>query len=102
MKLIFSPEAQEDLDNIYHYYAELNEIYAADLYNDILDEADMLRSFPLMAQTEEFPEAYRSLLIRRTYKVVYFIEENCINVVAVFDCRQNPPKMQKNIQGEIL
>ena len=99
MKIKFSPEAQEDLDNIYHYYAELNETYAVELYNDIIDEADMLRGFPYIAQVEpflsEFPEIYRSLVVHRTYKVVYFIEEDSINIVAVFDCRQNPQKMRK-------
>ena len=104
MKLKFSPEAQEDLDNIYQYYAKLNEAYADELYNDIIDEADMLRNFPYIAQVEpllsEFSETYRSLVVRRTYKVVYFIEEDSINVVTVFDCRQSPSKMKSYILKE--
>jgi len=37
------------------------------------------------------------LVVRRTYKIVYFIEKDSINVVTVFDCRQNPSKMKSYV-----
>jgi plasmid stabilization system protein ParE len=101
MKLIFAPEAAEDMENIYCYYVERNEIYAVSLYNQFIDEAEDLQNFPQIAPKEplleEYPEDYRSLVVRNTYKLVYFIENETINVVAVFDCRQNPRKLKKDI-----
>jgi len=99
MKLIFSPEAREDMDNIYLYYVERNEGYAIELYNQFIEEAERLQRFPQMAQREllleEYPEEYFSLVVRHTYKIVYFVENNTVNIVAVFDCRQNPKKLKE-------
>ena len=101
MKLLFAPEALEDMENIYRYYAEHNERHAVELYNEIIDEAKYLQRFPFLAQKEplleEFPETYYSLVVWRYYKLVYFIENDTINVVTVFDCRQNPETLKKRL-----
>jgi len=102
MKLMFAPEAAEDMENIYRYYAERNENYAVGLYNQIIEEAELLQDFPHIAQKEplleEYSEEYRSLIIWRTYKLVYFVENETVNVVAVFDCRQSPRKLKRDIR----
>jgi len=99
MKLLFSPEAKEDMDSIFYFYAQYNEEYAYRLYNQFIERAENLLHFPKMAPVEEllkeYTEEYRSLLVQNTYKLVYFIENETIHVVAVFDCRQNPQKMKK-------
>ena len=73
LKLLFAPEALEDMENIYHYYAEQNEIYAVELYNQIIEKAEQLQYFPQMAQKEtllkEYKEEYRSLIVQNRYKV---------------------------------
>lgn len=67
-----------------------------------LMKPDGLLHFPEMAQAEpllsEFIETYRSLLVRNAYKVVYYIKNETIFIVAVFDCRQNPEKLKKGIR----
>jgi len=102
MKLIFAPEAAEDMENIYCYYAEYNENYAVGLYNQFIEEAETLQIFPEIAPKEPllegYPEEYRSLIVRHNYKLVYFIENETVNVVTVFDCRQNPRKLKKDIR----
>ena len=101
LKLLFAPEALEDMENIYHYYAEQNETYAVDLYNQIIEKAEQLQYFPQMAAKEplleEYVEEYRSLLVQNNYKLVYFVENETVNIVAVFDCRQNPQKLKNEI-----
>ena len=101
LKLLFAPEALEDMEDIYHYYAQQNENYAVELYNQIIEEAEQLQDFPQMAQKEslleEYKEEYRSLVIQNRYKLVYFVEDETVNVVAVFDCRQNPIKLKNDI-----
>ena len=102
LKLLFSPEALEDIESIYRYHAKRNEVYAVELYNRIIEEAEQLQYFPKMTPTEslleEYPEEYRSLIVQHHYKLVYFIENETVNVVVVFDCRQNPEKLKTNIR----
>ncbi|GHT32645.1 hypothetical protein FACS18945_3910 [Bacteroidia bacterium] len=102
MKVLWTAFAESQLEGIYDYIQVKNQQAAADIYNDILDESAMLARFPRLAPIEpllsEFPEAYRSLVVRRNYKVVYYIEnETIVYVVSVFDCRQAPQKLKDNI-----
>ena len=104
MKVLWTTFAESQLNDIYDYIQLKNPYAAAEIYNDILDESAMLARFPQMAAIEpllsEFPEAYRSLVVRRNYKVVYYIDnKTTIYVVAVFDCRQNPEKLKYIIKN---
>jgi len=38
------------------------------------------------------------LLVNRRYKIVYFVNDELIYIVAVFDCHQNPNKLKKYIE----
>jgi len=99
MRVLWTVFAESQLNGIYDYIQSKNSYTAADIYNDILDETAMLEYFPRMAAKEpllsEFPEEYRSLVVCRNYKVVYYIDcETTIYVVAIFDCRQNPEELK--------
>jgi len=99
MKVLWTTFAESQLDGIYDYMQSKSQYIATEIYNEILDESAMLAFFPYMAPIEpllsEFKEEYRSLIVRRNYKVVYFIDsETIIYVVAVFDCRQNPEELK--------
>jgi len=104
MKLIFAPEAREDMENIFRYYVSRNENYAVELYNQVIEEAELSLNFPKMGQKElllnEYPEDYYSLVVWHSYKIVYFLENDAVNVVAVFDCRQNPNKLKPIIHAK--
>jgi plasmid stabilization system protein ParE len=98
MKVLWTISAENQLDGIYKYIQIHNSFAAIEIYNDIVDESAMLAHFPQMGVIEpllsEFLEEYRSLIVRRNYKIVYFIDnETTIYIVAVFDCRQNPEKL---------
>jgi len=95
MKILWLELAEEDLDSIYRFYAEKNSgNFASRIYNQILDAADALIHFPQMGPIEwnlsEKGEEYRSLLVRKYFKIIYFIEDDYIYIAAVWDCRQNP------------
>ena len=104
MKVLWTAFAESQLDGIYCYIQTKNPYAAAEIYNDIIDESALLARFPRMAAKEpllsEFPEEYRSLVVRRNYKVVYYIDnETVVYVVAVFDCRQNPETLKYIIKN---
>ena len=60
----------------------------------ILNAADTLSNFPQMAPIEQelsdFDEEYRSLVVHKHFKIIYFIECDSIFIAAVWDSRQNP------------
>ncbi|MCL1850384.1 MAG: type II toxin-antitoxin system RelE/ParE family toxin [Bacteroidetes bacterium] len=93
-------DAVNDLDKIYDYYVSKNPRAAAVLYNKILDDVEILKTQPYIAPIEQMlikcPENYRSLVVEN-YKVVYFVEEDLVLIVQIFDCRQNPIKFKRTI-----
>ena len=92
-------KAAKDMDKIYDYYVKLNPRAAAMLYNKILDDVSVLKTQPFVAAIEQLledcPEGYRSLLVGKRYKVVYFIHMDTVIIVQIFDCRQNPLKLRR-------
>ncbi|MDR0954688.1 MAG: type II toxin-antitoxin system RelE/ParE family toxin [Rikenellaceae bacterium] len=101
MKISWLRFASENLETIYQTLEGLNARAAAELYNDILDEVEKLSVFPEMASVESLlekePEKFRSLVVRRRYKIIYFIEAETIIIVAVWDCHQDPETLAKKI-----
>ncbi|MDR1274460.1 MAG: type II toxin-antitoxin system RelE/ParE family toxin [Odoribacteraceae bacterium] len=102
MNLKWTIVAEAQLENIYNFIKTRDEIAATRVYNDILDEASVLVHFPYMAPVEpvlsDFPEMYRSLAVKRNYKVTYHVENDEIIIVAVFDCRQRPGRLREKIR----
>lgn len=99
MTLIWTAFAAEQLECVYAFIKNKSEMAAVSIYNDILDEVDSLLHFPYMAPLEsllsEFTENYRSLVVRSMYKVVYYVNNETIYIVAFFDCRQSPEKLTR-------
>jgi plasmid stabilization system protein ParE len=91
-------EAVGDLDKIYDYYVVKNPRIAAILYNKILDNVAILETQPYAAAVEQTligcSEGYRSLVVEN-YKVVYFIKDDLVLIVLIFDCRQKTTKLKK-------
>ena len=98
MKLEWTLPAAQQLENIYHFYSQKSVEVATNIYNDIVDEADILVEFPNIAPIEPWLTdcvyVYRSLVVRKLFKIIYRIADETIFIVAVFDCRQNPTRMK--------
>ena len=102
LKLHWSAKAIQDLDKIYSFYSKGNEKAAVDLYNAILDAIELLCSFPEMApielSLEKCSRQYRGLMVRRNFKIIYYIRNRTIYLVAVWDCRQSIKKLWKRFK----
>lgn len=46
MRIVWTIQAQEDLEALYRYWLPVNADYAARLYNRFIDEAEVLLTFP--------------------------------------------------------
>jgi plasmid stabilization system protein ParE len=99
MNVKWTEPAVERLDEIFDFLKQRSEQAAVDLYNEILDEVDYLANFPRMAplepMLEDFARAYRSLVVRKTYKIVYHVDDDTIYISTVFDCRQSPDTLRR-------
>lgn len=83
------------LDSIYQFYINTkNTKTAIKIFNEILDAVDTLIDFPQKGPVEDelsgHQGEYRSLLVRKHYKVIYYLEDETIFIAAIWDCRQNP------------
>lgn len=96
MLIKWSFRALSHLEEIYSFYRDYtkSEKIASKLYNDILDEAIVLESFPLAGKIEpaleDLPICYRSLVVKKHYKIIYYISKETVYIAAVWDCRMNP------------
>lgn len=94
--------AESKLDDIYDYYSiRASKKVAKNLVSAIIDSTITLASQPLIGQVEENlksrPEEFR-YLVYKNYKIIYWInnDQNRIEIVDVFDTRQNPIKISRN------
>ncbi|MBO7597685.1 MAG: type II toxin-antitoxin system RelE/ParE family toxin [Bacteroidales bacterium] len=47
---------------------------------------------------DELPDLYRSFVISRMDKIVYYVVENHIEVVAFWDCRREPERLVSEVK----
>jgi toxin ParE1/3/4 len=68
--------------------------------NDIVDKILLLEQTLSMGQPEKMLAHLKKdtwYLVSGNYKIVYLIDENIATIATVFDCRQNPEKLEKKI-----
>ncbi|GHV60805.1 hypothetical protein FACS1894195_0190 [Bacteroidia bacterium] len=102
MVINWTDRAKQHLRNIHDYYADVAEDnVAGKLAADISNAARPLANFPEMAAREpalvDYPQVFRSLIVRKSYKIIYFVANEIVHIVAVWDCRQNPDKLKGKV-----
>ncbi|MCD7937991.1 MAG: type II toxin-antitoxin system RelE/ParE family toxin [Tannerellaceae bacterium] len=99
-KIIWLPYAVEDMDAIYQFYIDKNPTAAISIYNNLLQEVNILIRHPKLGKVETFIDGsditFRSLIaISGRYKIIYYIYEDNIYISQIWDCRRNPDSMRK-------
>lgn len=101
LRIYWTDFAKNELKRIYIYYVdEVDYKIANQITKRIVSDTQLLTTFPESGANEELllnrPENFR-YLISTNYKVIYWVNkaENRIEVVDVFDTRQNPIKMKR-------
>ena len=100
-EIIWSDQAENELDKIFEYYSEFVSIRVAkDILKEIIEEPNRLVSSPEISQREDLlldrEDEYR-YLICGNYKLIYSIDvkAKCVKIADVFDTRQNPSKIKR-------
>lgn len=103
MVIDWSDTARIRLHEIFHYYeTEINRKKAFEVVTKITSKVASLEAFPEQAAKEPLLEErtknYRSLVVVKIFKVVYYIEDEVVNIADIWDCRQSPETNVKKIK----
>lgn len=90
LPILWKTEAQEDLTAILTYIAQRNQAAALQLYNDIDSAISQLPLHPHLYRTGRVVGT-RELLAHPNYVVVYRVDANAIEILAVMHTRQLYP-----------
>ena len=102
VRVVWQEGALEDLKSINDYYClNASQKVAKELVTDILKTAKSIKRFPNSCAIEPLFDGitptFRYALVRRTWKVIYFVEDNCCHVAVIWDTRNNPEILRSRI-----
>lgn len=98
-KIIWSDFALRQLKKIHNYYKkETSEETAQRLTKLIVQTTIQLETNPQIGTKEPLLEDYEfeyRFLVKKSYKIIYRLDENIVRIISVFDTRQNPKAIRK-------
>jgi plasmid stabilization system protein ParE len=102
VRVLWTDSALSQLEDIYDYYKiKASPRIAKKLVKTLVEETIVLESNPLTGAKEPLlsdrPFEYR-FLVKNNYKIIYRFNENLIRIISVFDCRQNPKKIEETAE----
>lgn len=103
MQVVWMDEAKQQLNRAVAYgiitFGQTETIHFVD---EIERNNIRLASFPLLGQVEFLlagrPREYRSLVVYKHYKMIYYIDSNVIYIVALWDTRSNPQNLSAKVK----
>ena len=99
IKIIWSDSALVQLEEIFDFHkTQASYKIAQNLVKSIVQKVLILETNPLLGVKEPLLSGksfeYR-YLIHKNYKIIYRYVENLVRINMVFDCRQNPIRMDE-------
>ena len=98
VKVLWTDTSLAQLQEIFDYYSFNASISVAKkVVKRIVKKSILLESNPNIGVKEHLlvgkPFEYRFLVVAN-YKIIYRFNDNIATIVSVFDCRQNPKKIE--------
>ena len=99
VKVLWSDTSLVQLQEIFDYYSfKASHSVARKIVKGIVKKSILLESNPLIGVKEPLlldrPFEYR-FIVESNYKIIYRFNDNIARIVSVFDCRQNPQKLDR-------
>ena len=94
-QIVWHTTAIQQLQEIYdYYYQHMSSVVADNLIDDLLEAPDQLIRFPnsgaIEPMLQDMPVVFRYVLVRRTYKIMYYVQDDTCHLAAIWDTRNNP------------
>ena len=107
-KIIYSDDAQEDLNGILHYYLTHYSKAAAErilveIESRIQDITRMPEAYSLFTlKNRPFKKEYRYIFAKKTYRILYraIIEESVIRIITISHKRADSSRLIRSIEEE--
>lgn len=105
MKVIWSEQTRDELRYTSDYILkEYGKKSRQGFMQEVLHIASLLETNPNIGPIEllleEAPVVYRSTVINRLNKLVYYIHNDCVEIVALWDTRREPKSLRNSILNE--
>jgi plasmid stabilization system protein ParE len=99
IKVLWTETALNNLEDIFEYFKYKASIRVAKrLVKGLVKSTLEIQNSPQIGKIEELLTErqfeYRFLVVGN-YKIIYWIDNNYVKIATVFDCRQNPEKLNK-------
>ena len=93
-RIKWSPLAEQKFDAILEYWTNRNKSEAfSNKLIDLFEEAtEIIASFPEIGRTTDIENVRQKLV--RDYIIFYQVDEDVINILTVWDPRQDPDKLK--------
>ncbi|GHT20863.1 hypothetical protein AGMMS4957_08840 [Bacteroidia bacterium] len=102
LEIKWLPDAQKDLAAIYDY---LEQNYTEREINRFFDKLEHALSniaiFPYMYRQSKFGQAIRQCVLIKQISLIYRIKEDRIEILLLFDNRQNPNRLEYLIKTDL-
>ena len=103
MRVTWSEEAREAVRETSDYiWSEFGAKAKRKFLQEIGRIGSLLQKNPNLGQFEYYlkdcPEHYRSIVVNRLNKIVYYIHDNCVDIVAFWDTRREPKEQAKEVK----
>ena len=93
VKVIWTKGSRVSLRKIWKFYSEIDPKIADRIIEEILETAESIK-FDKQYQVDELLKGEFRRVIIRHYKIIYRIQKDTLQVLRVFDTRQDPKKLK--------
>ena len=103
MRVIWHPDAQNRLRQAAAYIqTEYGRRSSAKFIKEVYRSERLIAKFPYLGIAEpilaDAPVSYRSIVVNRLNKMVYWINEDVIEIVDFWDTRREPKKQAEQVK----
>ena len=89
-KIIWSKRAVENLKEVYEYIGKDSLSQANKVVNELIACVEPLKDFPYMGvKVREFPSENIREIVKYSYRIVYCVSNNNVQIITVIHSRQN-------------
>lgn len=105
MRIIVNDEAKKRIRATARYiHKKFGKKARLDFGDEIEHVVNLLHDNPCIGHAEPYfadaPVLYRSIVVNRLNKMVYWINEDVIEIVDFWDCRREPEKMAEQVKNK--
>jgi plasmid stabilization system protein ParE len=98
LKIVLSPEAIKQLDLILDYLEKnWNEAVINQFLFRLVKDFNIISEFPHSFPVSNKRKQLRKCVLSKQHSLFYIVRKNKIHIVSIFDNRQSPDKLKKNL-----